>query len=67
MKQVEEMGKQLADALHAVAAAESKAAVAEVLPSPFSPTHFSYTYFSCLCCAFSYGDGNCKPDFLLSG
>ncbi len=30
MKQVEEMGKQLADSLQAVVAAESKAAVAEV-------------------------------------
>lgn len=31
MKQVEEMGKELASALHAVAAAETRAAVAEVL------------------------------------
>lgn len=31
MKQVEDMGKELANALHAVATAESKAAVAEVL------------------------------------
>jgi len=31
MKQVEEMGKELASALHAVAGAESRAAVAEVL------------------------------------
>lgn len=30
MKQVEDMGKELANALHAVATAESKAAVAEV-------------------------------------
>lgn len=31
MKQVEDLGKQLADALHAVAAAESKAAAVEVV------------------------------------
>lgn len=30
MRQVEEMGKELANALHAVAAAEARAAVAEV-------------------------------------
>lgn len=30
MRQVEEMGKELANALHAVAAAESRAAVSEV-------------------------------------
>ena len=30
MRQVEEMGKELANALHAVAAAESRAAIAEV-------------------------------------
>lgn len=32
MRQVEEMGKELANALHAVAAAEARAAVAEVSP-----------------------------------
>lgn len=37
MRQVEEMGKDLANALHAVTAAETRAAVAEVLP---------YYYFS---------------------
>ena len=33
MRQVEEMGKELADALRAVTAAESRAAVAEVFTS----------------------------------
>lgn len=37
MRQVEEMGKELANALHAVALAESRAAVAEVF--------ISFSYF----------------------
>lgn len=35
MSHVEEMGKELANALHATAAAEARAAVAEVFSSPF--------------------------------
>lgn len=35
MSHVEDMGKELANALHATAAAEARAAVAEVLSSPF--------------------------------
>lgn len=60
MSHVEEMGKELANALHATAAAEARAAVAEVLSGPLSflfPIAFnrlsvsivpflSFTYFS---------------------
>lgn len=42
MKQVEEMGKELASALHAVAAAETRAAVAEVLQHFLSVLYFLY-------------------------
>lgn len=72
MKQVEDLGKQLADALHAVAAAESKAAAVEVVlilsrNCLFHVHFFLYRYF----CALFDGYSNCnsccfcsfRPDF----
>lgn len=38
LKQVESQGKELADALHSVAAAEARAAIAEVINLEFFPT-----------------------------
>lgn len=62
MKQVEDLGKQLADALHAAAAAESKAAVAEVLLSPFPLCFLILLSFSSICFrALFDGNSNCNP------
>lgn len=57
MKQVEEMGKELADALRAVAAAESRAAVAEVFIS------FQFYLFFILKTSLCYSSAslNLKP------
>lgn len=52
MRQVEEMGKELAKALHAVAAAESRAAVAEVFISfyfLFLKPHCVIAMHYCIC------------------
>lgn len=50
MRQVEEMRKELADAWRAVASAESRAAVAEVLilPNNFFPLLFIYLWYGYL-------------------